>query len=134
LRGLVDNVANGLDGLLVAQEGANIETTLLQWSQHLATSDVGPGDNHKLLTRSFDLAVEVSRLGDGRSRVMRIAEFRGKDATTRDIFDFVVERTASGGSIEGHFRGTGEPPTLLAALRARGTVVDESLFLRPPSE
>lgn len=134
LRGLVDAVAKGLDGLLVAQEGASIETTLLYWSQQLATADIGPTDTYKLLTRCFDLAVEVSRLGDGRSRVMRIGEFRAKDATTRDVFDFVVERTASGGSIEGHFRGTGEPPTLLGALRSRGTVVDESLFLRPPSE
>lgn len=134
VRGLVDTVAQGLDGLLVAQAGASIETTLLHWSQGLASADVGPSDSHKLLTRSFDLAIEVSRLGDGRSRVMRITEFRTKDPGTRDIFDFVVERTASGGSIEGHFRGTGEPPALLGALRARGTVVDESLFLRPPSE
>lgn len=134
LCGLLDAVASGLDGVLVAQEGANVETTLLHWSQLLATVDVGSADKQKLLSRCFDLAVEVSRLGDGRSRVMRIAEFRHKDVTTRDIFDFVVERTASGGSIEGHFRGTGEPPTLLGSLRARGMVVDESLFLRPPSE
>lgn len=134
LRGLVDTVANGLDGLIVAQEGSTIEATLLHWSQLLATADVAPSEVHKLLARSFDLAVEVSRLGDGRSRVMRIAEFRPKEPCTRDVFDFVVERTASGGSIEGHFRATGEPPALLGALRARGTVIDESLFLRPPSE
>lgn len=133
LRGLMSAVARGLDGLIATQEGASVDATLMHWSQTLATTDVNASDAHKLLCRSFDLAIEVARFGDGRSRVMRIAEFRA-GSVVRDIFDFVVERTASGGSIEGHFRATGEAPTLLAALRSRGVVVDESLLLRPPSE
>jgi pilus assembly protein CpaF len=134
LRGLTQSIARGLDGVILGQEGPSIETTLLYWSQALATREVGVLDAHKLLTRTIDVGIEVARLGDGRSRVLRIAEIRQRDGAIRDIFDFVVERTASGGSIEGHFRGVGEPPALLATLRSRGVVLDESLFLRPPSE
>lgn len=134
LRKLTQAVASGLDGVLVAQEGTSSEVTLAHWSHLLATREVGVAEAYRLLTRSVDLVIEVARLGDGRSRVLRVAEFRPRDSALRDIFDFVVERTASGGSIEGHFRSVGEPPALVTTLRARGVVVDESLFLRPPSE
>ena len=80
--------------------------------------------------------MEVVRLGDGRSRVMRIAEpgVSGDETGAGDIFDFVVERTATGGSIEGNFRATGRAPTLLKGLRARGIAVEEALFSRPASD
>lgn len=134
LKKLTHAAASGLDGVLVAQEGTSSEVTLAHWSHLLATREVGVAEAYRLLTRTVDLVIEVARLGDGRSRVLRVAEFRARDSALRDIFDFVVERTASGGSIEGHFRSVGEPPALVATLRARGVVVDESLFLRPPSE
>lgn len=131
---LITAVTRGLDGLVIGQAGSSTSTTLTHWSHQLATPQVGAGDAHRLLTRALDVVIEVARLGDGRSRVLRVAELRHRDGALRDIFDFVVERTASGGSIEGHFRGVGEPPELLTTLRARGVVLDDSLFLRPPSE
>lgn len=131
---LITAVTRGLDGLVVGQAGSSMTTTLTHWSHQLATPQVGAAEAYKLLTRAVDVVIEVARLGDGRSRVLRVAELRHRDGAIRDIFDFVVERTASGGSIEGHFRGVGEPPELLTTLRARGVVLDDSLFLRPPSE
>lgn len=131
---LITAVTRGLDGLLIGQGGSSTTTTLTHWSHQLATPRVGAADAYRLLTRALDVVIEVARLGDGRSRVLRVAELRHRDGAIRDIFDFVVERTASGGSIEGHFRGVGEPPELLTTLRARGVVLDDSLFLRPPSE
>jgi pilus assembly protein CpaF len=135
LRALGNAVANGLDGVLMVTEARSLSAAVTFHNHQLATPEVSPTNVGRMLAATFDVAIEVVRLGDGRSRVMRIAELNANpDGSPADVFDFVVERTASGGSIEGHFRATGHAPALLGALRARGIAVDESVFLRRPSE
>lgn len=135
LRSLSSSVAHGLDGVLMLTEARSLGAALTYHTQQLATAEVSPANVGRLLAATFDVAVEVVRLGDGRSRVMRVAELGANpDGSPADVFDFVVERTASGGSIEGHFRATGHAPALLGAFRARGIAVDESVFLRRPSD
>lgn len=131
---LVNAAMNGLDGLVVCQDAPSIEAALQQWATAVATREGGTADAHRQLRGTFDVAIEAGRLSDGRSRVFRIAELPPRAGAPRDIFEFVVDRTATGGSIEGHFRGADKPPGVLATLRTRGLVVDESLFLRPPSD
>jgi pilus assembly protein CpaF len=84
------------------------------------------------LLGSFELAVEVARLRDGRYRVMRVAELYGSNGGIlgRDIFTFLVERTAAGGAIEGSFGPTGVVPRIADELAARGGAFDASLFKR----
>jgi pilus assembly protein CpaF len=85
------------------------------------------------LSASFDLAIEVVRLRDGRSRVARIAEPAGVEGNIiamRDIFTFSVERTASGGTVEGSFHPTGVVPKVADNLQARGVPIDPNLFRR----
>jgi pilus assembly protein CpaF len=85
---------------------------------------------------SFDVAVEIAQLRDGRYRVLRIAEITGTTPDgfqLSDIFSFVADRTAAGGVIEGTFSPTGTPPRLAEALRARGIQIDTALFSRPLS-
>jgi pilus assembly protein CpaF len=68
--------------------------------------------------------------------VLRIAELeRGENALVKgnDVFDFSVERTATGGSIEGTFRNTGYSPQLIAELRSQGVRLDPALLSRPPT-
>ncbi len=82
---------------------------------------------------SFDVAIEVARLRDGRSRVLRLCELRRAQSPLvvgDDIFEFTIERTATGGTLEGSFHATGRSPHLSDELRARGARMDPSLFLR----
>jgi pilus assembly protein CpaF len=83
------------------------------------------------LAASFDLAVEIAKLRDGRFRVMRIAELsRELGSDDSDIFTFVIERTAAGGAIEGSFHPTGVVPRIADDLAARGGGFDGALFKR----
>src|SRR5262249_55999021 len=83
---------------------------------------------------SFELAIEIARLRDGRYRVMRIAELVTSEGGVagRDIFTFVVERTAVGGAIEGAFVPTGVVPRVAEELAARGGPVGSAGFRRDP--
>jgi len=80
--------------------------------------------------------IDVARLRDGRQRVVRIAEpmgTEGGEIALRDIFTFVVERMATGGSVEGTFQATGVAPRVVGDMAARGIHVDSGVFSRPPS-
>ena len=48
----------------------------------------------------------------------------------RDIFTFVVERTAVGGAVEGSFIATGIVPRVAEDLAARGGPLDSAVFRR----
>jgi pilus assembly protein CpaF len=85
------------------------------------------------LASSFDLILEVGSYSDGRERVRRIIEpTSSSDGTTqlREIFSFLAERTATGGSVEGSFVASGAEPKLIEELRSRGIHVDATLFHR----
>jgi pilus assembly protein CpaF len=84
------------------------------------------------IANSFHVVIEVARMGDGRSRVLRIAEPRmeGAALVSRDIFVFNIERPAPTGPVEGNHYATGNVPTLVEDLAARGVVLDNQLFRR----
>lgn len=88
----------------------------------------------ELIAAGVDLVIEVSRLGDGRQRVTRMAQPVAREAGIglEDIFTFVVERT-SDGSVEGSFTGSGIVPRFVDGAAHRGAAIDASLFTRPPS-
>lgn len=135
-KALLQAACAGLDGLLLLREARTADAAVTRFSHEAVTAGISPLDVSRSIAGAFDVIVEVVRLGDGRSRVMRIAEpgVSGGETGAGDIFDFVVERTATGGSIEGNFRATGRAPTLLKGLRARGIAVEEALFSRPASD
>jgi pilus assembly protein CpaF len=80
------------------------------------------------LVGSFEIAIEIARLKDGRHRVMRVAELHPNDI--RDIFTFAIERTAAGGAVEGSFVPSGVVPRIAEDWSARGGMVDSALFKR----
>jgi len=84
------------------------------------------------VANSFHVVIEVARMGDGRSRVLRIAELRMESGAlvARDIFVFNIERTGPTGPIDGHHHATGNVPTLVEDLATRGVVLDNQLFRR----
>jgi pilus assembly protein CpaF len=81
---------------------------------------------------SFEIAVEITRLRDGRHRVTRLAELAAVegDLAPRDIFTFVVERTAAGGAVEGSFLPTGVIPKIADDLAVQGAAFDSAVFRR----
>ena len=133
---IVEMIAEGGGGVIASAFAPSLRQAFERLVPDLACARPGLGTDtaREWLAASFDLAVEVARLRDGRHRVMRIAEIapvEGGAIVTRDIFTFVVERTAAGGAIEGSFAATGNVPRLAEDLARRGMAMDPALFKRP---
>jgi pilus assembly protein CpaF len=127
-------IGEGCEGVLAAVSAPSLRQALERLVSELMAAR--PGITLEAakswLLGSFELAVEIARLRDGRHRVMRVAElFAGEGGVLgRDVFTFVVERTAVGGAIEGQFVATGVVPRLAEDLAARGGPLDSAVFRR----
>lgn len=132
---VLDAVASGCDGVVAFMQAPSLRHAVARAAPEIAALRPGlPIESvREWLSASFDLAIEVVRLRDGRSRVARIAEPAGVEGNIiamRDIFTFSVERTASGGTVEGSFHPTGVVPKVADNLQARGVPIDPNLFRR----
>jgi pilus assembly protein CpaF len=131
---VASTIVEGSEGVLAAMAAPSLRHALERLVPDLMAARPGltPDAARSWLLGSFELAVEVARLRDGRYRVMRVAELYGSNGGIlgRDIFTFVVERTAAGGAIEGSFGPTGVVPRIADELAARGGPFDASLFKR----
>lgn len=128
--------SGGMDGLIAGLRASTLERGVLRLVQDLMRSGVDRETALVVLASSFQVLVEVSRLRDGRQRVMRVAEIRGvagSELQLEDIFTFHIERTAVGGSVEGTFVPSGVVPRLAQQLLVRGINVETTIFSRPPS-
>ncbi len=134
----VEAIGEGADGVVAALRAPSLRRALARLPGDVAVARPGMSTTaaRESIAASFDLAIEVSRLRDGRHRVLRIAELdgvEGDEINVRDIFVFVVERTAAGGAVEGTFSPSGVVPRIVEELGARGVPLETSLFTRPPS-
>ncbi|HMJ56278.1 MAG TPA: ATPase, T2SS/T4P/T4SS family [Polyangiaceae bacterium] len=131
---VASTIVEGSEGVLAAMAAPSLRHALERLVPDLMAARPGltPDAARSWLLGAFELAVEVARLRDGRYRVMRVAELYGSNGGIlgRDIFTFVVERTAAGGAIEGSFGPTGIVPRIADDLAARGGPFDASLFKR----
>ncbi|HMI87597.1 MAG TPA: ATPase, T2SS/T4P/T4SS family [Polyangiaceae bacterium] len=131
---VASTIVEGSEGVLAAMAAPSLRHALERLVPDLMAARPGltPEAARSWLLGSFELAVEVARLRDGRYRVMRVAELYGSNGGIlgRDIFTFLVERTAAGGAIEGSFGPTGVVPRIADELAARGGAFDASLFKR----
>jgi pilus assembly protein CpaF len=135
---VVDSIAEGADGIVASRAAPTLDRGLARLAAELVVvSPLLTGEaTRDLVASSFDLAVEIVQLRDGRYRVLRIAEVigvSGESIQTSDIFSFVVDRTVAGGAIEGTFTPSGTVPRLAETLKARGTPLEAALFARPLS-
>ncbi|MBK8257133.1 MAG: Flp pilus assembly complex ATPase component TadA [Polyangiaceae bacterium] len=132
---VVDAIGDGVDGVLAAARAPTLRQALVRLTADIAATRPGIGAEtaREWLVSAFDIAVEIARLRDGRHRVMRVAELtiEGNRIVPRDVFNFVVERTAAGGAVEGSFLPTGVVPAVVDDLLGRGVQVDLSMFKRP---
>ncbi|HLK35686.1 MAG TPA: ATPase, T2SS/T4P/T4SS family [Polyangiaceae bacterium] len=127
---VVDIVAGGCDGVLVGVAAPSLRHGLARLATHIALGRPGTSVDvaREAIGESFDVALEVLRLPDGRLRVQRVAELAGADAkgvVARDLFQSSVEGTGESGFIV-----TGTTPRIALDLAARGIKLDATLFKR----
>jgi pilus assembly protein CpaF len=135
---VVETIGEGADGVVAALRAPSLRRAMARLPGDLAVARQGMSiaAAREWVASSFDIAIEVSRLRDGRHRVLRVVELQGVEGDEiklQDIFTFVVERTAAGGAVEGTFNPSGVVPRIVEELNARGVPLETSLFTRPPS-
>jgi pilus assembly protein CpaF len=75
------------------------------------------------IAAAIRVIVQLSRLSDGKRRVMSIAEITGLEGDIiqmQEIFKFVRTGIAADGAVQGHFQATGVRPRFLHDLAAMG--------------
>jgi pilus assembly protein CpaF len=83
------------------------------------------------IAAAIRIIVQLSRLSDGKRRVMSIAEITGMEGDIiqmQEIYRFVRTGTAEDGSVQGHFQATGVRPRFLNDLLAQGVRIPGSYF------
>jgi len=83
------------------------------------------------IAAAIRIIVQLSRLSDGKRRVMSIAEITGLESDIiqmQEIFKFVRTGTAPDGSVQGHFQATGVRPRFLGELAAMGIKIPGGYF------
>jgi pilus assembly protein CpaF len=125
----------GAEGMAAGLRARSIERGIGQICSQIAIANSGMSvaGVADAIVATFDLALEVARLPDGRSRVVRVAELGRGDATpvaAYDVFRFTVERIATGGAVEGSFSPTGRRPAFAEELQSRGARMDTGMFGR----
>jgi pilus assembly protein CpaF len=135
---LVEAVSDGADGVIAVRHAPTLRRALSRLPAEVAAARSGLGVEgaREWVAGAFEVVLEVARLRDERHRVLRVAEIVGVNAgeiVCQDIFNFVMDRTAAGGAIEGTFIPSGTVPQVVDAMRARGAALESAIFSRPPS-
>jgi pilus assembly protein CpaF len=83
------------------------------------------------IAAAIRVIVQLSRLSDGKRRVMSIAEITGLEGDIiqmQEIFKFVRTGITPDGTVQGHFQATGVRPRFLSDLAAMGVKLPGTLF------
>jgi pilus assembly protein CpaF len=83
------------------------------------------------IAAAIRVIVQLSRLSDGKRRVMSVAEITGLEGDViqmQEIFRFARTGTAADGAVQGHFQATGVRPRFLADLVTMGIKMPGSYF------
>jgi pilus assembly protein CpaF len=127
----LDAIAEGAEGVIAGAYAPSLRHALSRLVAQLSLVRPGIGVEaaREALGESFDVAVEVAKLPDGRLRVTRIAELAGSDGkgvAVRDLFTL----SADGPTGEGAFVASGVVPRLVGDFASRGVRIDANLFKR----
>jgi pilus assembly protein CpaF len=83
------------------------------------------------IATAIRVIVQLSRLSDGKRRVVSIAEITGLEGDVvqmQEIYKFVRIGTSPDGAVQGHFQATGVRPRFLADLAAQGIKIPGAYF------
>ncbi len=125
----IDAIGDGAEGVLAGVGAPSLRHGLARLASQVALSRPGATIEaaRDAVGESFDVALEVIRAGDGKLRVLRVAEIGGSDdkgVVTRDLF---VLGESSG---ESAYVATGVVPRLASDFAARGVRLDGGMFRR----
>ena len=85
----------------------------------------------RLVSSAINIIVQLTRLPDGRRRIVSVSEVLGTEGESvihQDIFDFSQEGVDEEGNIYGTFRGMGRIPAIADHLKSYGYHFDPSVF------
>ena len=121
---IIDAVADGMEGVLAGISAPSLRHALARLASQVALARDGSSIDaaRDAVGESFDVAVEVALGGDGRVRVLRVAELAGSDAkgvVARDLF--VLNADGSGDSA---YVSSGAAPRVAHDFAARGIKVE----------
>jgi pilus assembly protein CpaF len=127
---VIDAIGEGCEGVLAGVGAPSLRHGLARLASQVALARPGASieASREAVGESFDVAVEVVRSGDGRQRVLRVAELAGSDAkgvVARDLFVLSADGTG-----EGAYAATGAVPRLANDFASRGVKLDGALFKR----
>jgi len=127
----IDAIAAGSEGVIAAAQAPSLRQALARLVNQLVSVRAGLNveSARECVGESFDIAIELGRLADGRPRVLRLAELGGSDekgVVVRDIFTFASD----GAQGDGSFAVSGVVPRVVAEFAARGVKVDPNIFKR----
>ena len=83
------------------------------------------------IASALSAVVQVSRLADGKRKIVSLSEVTGVEGdiiTMQDIFVFHQTGVGADGSITGHFRATGVRPKFVDRIKSFGIVLSDNLF------
>jgi pilus assembly protein CpaF len=83
------------------------------------------------IASAIDVIVQVSRLSDGRRKIMSVSEITGMEGnvvTMQDVFAFKRTGIGENGQVLGTFASTGIRPRFLEKLRLSGVELPPSTF------
>ncbi len=83
------------------------------------------------IASAIGVIVQVTRLSDGKRRVMSIAEITGMEGDIiqmQEIYKFTRTATLEDGTVQGHFQATGIRPRFLIDLAAKGIKIPANYF------
>lgn len=123
----MESIAEGQEGVIACASAPSLRHALARLVGQLTMSRPGVPleSSREIIGESFDIAVELSTLPDGRYRITRIAELAGSDAkgvVARDIF------TAPPDAPDAGHVATGVVPRVASDFAARGVRMDPNLF------
>src|SRR5699024_5203388 len=83
------------------------------------------------IASAITAVVQVSRLADGKRKVMSVSEITGMEGemiTMQEIFVFQQTGVGLDGSVLGRFKATGVRPKFLDRIKAHGITLSNTMF------
>ncbi len=123
----------GHDGSMTTIHANSVRDALGRLENMLAMSGINlPAKAARAqIASAIGVVIQVSRLTDGRRKVLSISEVTGMEGeviTMQDVFTYKQTGVDAEGAVKGYFQATGVRPRFMERLKSRGLSLPESLF------
>ena len=123
----------GHDGSLTTLHANSSRDALTRLETLMQMSGISLPDKamREQIASAIDVIVQVSRLSDGRRKIMSVSEITGMEGnvvTMQDVFTFKRTGIGENGQVLGQFSSTGIRPRFLEKLRISGVELPPSTF------